>query len=962
MNAAYINWLLEELKVLVQKGVITQDVSKKISSYYRYEYERQVSETQIRSTVGNSEPTVTSSNSSIYQQINSRAKSSSKKVPDIRAEHIPVLLSIIAGILISAGVISLIAYNWNVIPRTLKAVVAFVLLLAVQSFGCIVFLKKSLYEKAHFRELASVVLSLLFGGSVAFISQICRLPGNASGFVFIWAVSSILLTYSFKSIATFFIALVQICSYAIVCRTSGGAIAGFYLLFATLVPFAWAKKYTMRIMLVIAAFMLAVVIEKCIPGLWIVCSVSYAVLCFVIGQIRKDEFIINSSAIGLCILLQVLSINSLWRDIGWQHFRLSYFYIGSILDCVLALCLTVTAIALPVIPVLRRKTKVSYTLIYPFCAFVVALLYIIYSCATSAFQEKSLLAPTVMVCLFSTMFFVHVVYAETKKLFSWILLGFVVTSSMAAQFENLIFAIAVFVIMLEGIILYRTKKDFYVRLLCFAIFALVTLSSDFYSQECSVIGCVMLAFCVITSLCLIAKDGCIKQSFDVMLLCVALLMPGVIRNVFNINEDALRFVFLYIMIIACVYDFIFLKYGKNSLPQFYWTPFAIAILYFFCIGFIKDFTVLPFALFLLLVEAAASYRMNQNEAEGKIVRVGVRILLSALLFSVVWMAQENSVCNSVPTVQLTVTYLCYVAVAVILFVLSKKIKKSLDVLLIAAVLIANSLSGNNVVIYTTVLLAAVFAFIMWWRKGIHLYLPYLLLIIVLQVLFPLQKIPYYAFGGHILFLMLFPLCTCVHLYVEDRYKEKASGLSAFCEISCAILAFCAGFSETHGSREFFYYLDLPYIAFSLLGTLLYAFVTLLPLVSILRNKKKCNYVMAGYTTLLFLMMIILDVCAFNDSWCVVVCGRFVYSTLKVMGFICIFLTAGYHIAKAYRSGSLAVANIAGVYAALAICIKFFTDDFSFVVKGVLFIVLGIAMLALNLVLLRLNNKKAVVEE
>ena len=94
-----------------------------------------------------------------------------------------------------------------------------------------------------------------------------------------------------------------------------------------------------------------------------------------------------------------------------------------------------------------------------------------------------------------------------------ILLGFVVTASMAAQFENLIFAIAVFVILLEGIILYRTKKDFYVHLFCFVIFALVTLPSDFYFQDCSAMGCVMLAFCVITSLCCIVDARGNSQCF-----------------------------------------------------------------------------------------------------------------------------------------------------------------------------------------------------------------------------------------------------------------------------------------------------------------------------------------------------------------------------------------------------------------------------------------------------------------
>ncbi|MCR5762718.1 MAG: DUF2157 domain-containing protein [Treponema sp.] len=959
MNIVYINWLFNELKVLVQKGIITKDVADKISSYYKNEYELQVSENQMQVTVEKSDKNI-SSEKSIYKEINSRNRTSAKKNYRIRAEHIPMILSLIAAVLISAGVISLIAYNWNAIPRTVKAAVAFALLLITQGAGCYVFFKKSYFSKIYCRELTSVLWSLLFGGLVAFVSQICRLPGNAAGFAFIWSVSSVLLTYAFRSTATFVIALMQSCAYVFLSRSLGGTVGGFYLLFASLVPFAWSSRYGMRLSLAVAALMIGFLIEKGIPGLWIVCSVSFAVLSLELGIIRKDRFIKYFSAAGLCILLQILSSNSLWHNIGWQNFRLYCSHAGSVLDVLLAACLTGGAVAIPVMPILLGKKSVSYKLIYPMCALVITALYVAYSCMPPAFQQKSFLAPTVIVFLFAALFFLHVIYSRLS--FSWMLLLFVVTSASMAQFRYMIFSIPALLIMTESLCKYRKTCSGYIRILCVAALIFAARASAYYTLECSVPACMlgirfmMYALIFLASVTLIVRAKCFRQSFDVIFVCMAIAITGIAFCIFKVNEDALRLTFLCILILACAYDFTLFHYEKKSGIQWYWMPFAALIIYFLCSGFISSVSVIPLALFILLAESAAGYRMKQMEKEGKAVYAFVRVMISLLVYSVIEKLVPVTDTSSTSSIAfMTASYCCYAAVSAVLLVMSKRIKESLDVLLLVIVLIIRgvfssdkNLSGfSEILLYAAAICASVYGFLRWRFNGRLSYLPYVLLIVLLQL-----SLPFYFYDGNISVIIAVPLCTCIYLYIEEQSNAKNSALPAICEIACAVMIFFAAFFEMRKDGI----PDFSYIIFSVFGTLLYAAFTLTPFVSLVRKKKKFNMIIVLYSLILFAALIVTEISAMNVNLYNAFLSEKMFNILKLLSFISIFFISGYYIVNAYRTGKLATANVAGIYAALAICIKFFTDDYSFVAKGILFIVLGLAMLLLNMLLLRFGEK------
>ncbi|MBQ9538037.1 MAG: DUF2157 domain-containing protein, partial [Treponema sp.] len=449
MDSYHVFWLLDELKILVQNKVITEETAGRISEYYKNTAPKPLApkadnagrEIQRQPTSGTAE--------NIYQHIN-RQKPGSKK-PLLTAASIPVLLSVIAAVLIAAGTISLAAYNWNVIPRTVKAFIAFILLIAVQSAGTFICLKGEKFAKGRWREGAAVLWSLMFGGVVAFISQICRLPGDTASFLLVWAVSSIILTYTMESLGAFAISLLLSASYIVTCRagvsSSGAEALLFYLMLIALCPFSLRFEYGSRIMLIFASCMLGFTLEKSIPGLWTVCSVSFTVFSLEFSLSRGYRKLATFSAASLCILLLVLSYNSVWCGIGWQNIRKSHSIVGIVTDIAVALGLTGAAVALPLTD-FRRKKIAAWQLVYPFCALAVMLLFIIYGFFDNKTQLSTCLAPTVIVLIFSVLFLAHILHS--RKTYSIFLLFFLFSSSVITGLNIPVFAIALLLLLLEA--------------------------------------------------------------------------------------------------------------------------------------------------------------------------------------------------------------------------------------------------------------------------------------------------------------------------------------------------------------------------------------------------------------------------------------------------------------------------------------------------------------------------------
>ncbi|MBO7420902.1 MAG: DUF2157 domain-containing protein, partial [Spirochaetaceae bacterium] len=178
MNTYFVDWLLKELPVLIEKNVISDETAEKISQYYEEQKNLEESNRKLQL---------------LKQKEEERLRLS---------KRLPVILTVLASLLIAGGIISLIAYNWAAISRFAKSIAAVSMLLITQ--GIAVFLKlrrKNLSLRA--REGFSLFWALLFGGILAFVSQIYKFPSDTASFLLVWALSSVLITYVFKSSAVF---------------------------------------------------------------------------------------------------------------------------------------------------------------------------------------------------------------------------------------------------------------------------------------------------------------------------------------------------------------------------------------------------------------------------------------------------------------------------------------------------------------------------------------------------------------------------------------------------------------------------------------------------------------------------------------------------------------------------------------------------------------------------------------
>jgi hypothetical protein len=110
---------------------------------------------------------------------------------------ISTALIIFGAGLIGFGVISLFAYNWEVLSRPLKAVLAIVLLLSAQGFA----LWTKLCKKGNlgYSEAASLSLFLAFVCSLAIISQAYNMGGDIMDFLMVSTALSIPIVYLFNS-------------------------------------------------------------------------------------------------------------------------------------------------------------------------------------------------------------------------------------------------------------------------------------------------------------------------------------------------------------------------------------------------------------------------------------------------------------------------------------------------------------------------------------------------------------------------------------------------------------------------------------------------------------------------------------------------------------------------------------------------------------------------------------------
>lgn len=152
-----LKWLYDELPTLESKGILSSDTSLKIKEYYG-------------------------------------------EVPE--KDNRVLLLSIfsvLGALLVGSGIILIIAHNWDVIPRNLKTVLAFLPLIISTVISLYVLLKGK--ESPAWRESVAVFSGLSAAACIALISQIYNMGGNLHDYLSICMLLAILPIYVFNSSA-----------------------------------------------------------------------------------------------------------------------------------------------------------------------------------------------------------------------------------------------------------------------------------------------------------------------------------------------------------------------------------------------------------------------------------------------------------------------------------------------------------------------------------------------------------------------------------------------------------------------------------------------------------------------------------------------------------------------------------------------------------------------------------------
>jgi hypothetical protein len=150
-----IRWLLAELPELTARGVLSPEAADALRQYYASE--------------GPTEP-----------------------------RRIGFVLSAILGsLLMGAGIILLVAHNWDFLSRPIRCAIAFTPLILSHGLAIFVLLRRN--ESAPWRESAAILNVAAIGTAIALVSQTYQIQGDFSRFILVWMLLALPIVYLFKT-------------------------------------------------------------------------------------------------------------------------------------------------------------------------------------------------------------------------------------------------------------------------------------------------------------------------------------------------------------------------------------------------------------------------------------------------------------------------------------------------------------------------------------------------------------------------------------------------------------------------------------------------------------------------------------------------------------------------------------------------------------------------------------------
>lgn len=289
-----------------------------------------------------------------------------------RSDILITIFSVVGASFIGLGIILVLASNWDQLGRPIRAIISITPLVISQLICAWVLLKNN--ESLAWREGASTFLMLSVAVSISLIGQTYNIPGNLGGFLLTWLLLTLPIVYLMSAIVPAIGYIIMITCWTGYAQSEGGQPAFFYLMAAGIAPFVWFNirrdPESPRARLLLWSVALApciatgVVLEKAIPGIWLLVYTSYFALLYLLDAIwlqhdnteRRRPFLVVGRS-GIIVLALMFTFSWPWRHIGWNHYRYNNYYsewFGA-LDALLLLAFLIPATALLVRAIKQKR-------------------------------------------------------------------------------------------------------------------------------------------------------------------------------------------------------------------------------------------------------------------------------------------------------------------------------------------------------------------------------------------------------------------------------------------------------------------------------------------------------------------------------------------------------------------------------------------------------------------------------